>query len=143
MGYFTAISKLEAWKGKRPALSALASALRASWDAQTAYQGRFNPENPAAGQCYPTARVVQWFYPDLEVVHGEVRTGTALERHFWNAPMGSGGAERVDLSWEQFPPGATIARFDFLRTGASADSQGTHARCLLLLRRVTRHLGQQ
>lgn len=140
MDYFSAISTLEAPQAGPPSPSALAQALRTSWDARTAYQGRFDPANPAAGQCYPTARVVQWFYPDFAVVQGEVCTGSGTERHFWNV---RNEVERLDLSWEQFPAGSTILQFELLRSGASADSTGTQARCLLLLERVIGQLRQR
>lgn len=142
MSYFDTISELKASEGARPTVPALAAALRASWDVLTAYQGRFDPANPAAGQCYPTSRVVAWFYPDFEVVRGEICTGPGFEQHFWNVKTGSEGGEILDLSWEQFPSGSKVQQFDFLRTGPSADSQRTRDRCLTLLTRVVDHLGQ-
>jgi len=121
-------------------LSILAEALEASWDSLTAYQGADVPGNPAFGQCYPTARVVQWFYPDLEIVSGEVQTGSGIERHFWNVRGMADDAEWVDLSWQQFPPGSVVQRFEILDRNSLADSQGTQDRCVLLLKRVLAYL---
>jgi hypothetical protein len=68
----------------------------------------------ALGQCYPTSRVVQWFFPDLEIASGEVDTGSALEVHFWNIDPTSDPAEHVDLTWRQFPKGSKVAGFKIL-----------------------------
>jgi hypothetical protein len=142
MAYFSEIAQLDAWDGMPPSLLALARSLRASWDELTAYQGKFDPANPSAGQCYPTSRVVEWFYPDYEVVRGEVLTQAGIEQHFWNVRVGSVDAQKIDLSWDQFPPASTIVRFEFLFSNAFADSAGTQGRCLLLLTRALRHLRQ-
>lgn len=140
MDYFSAIRQFACIRGAEPPLPALAAALRTSWDAATAYRGVFDPSNPAGGQCYPTSRVVQWLYPGFDVVCGEVWTGATLERHFWNLREGDGGGEKIDLSWEQFPAGSRIQRFERLQTAAADDSRGTQDRCALLLTRVLRCL---
>ena len=140
MTYFSGLAKPKAWEGTRPSLPALASSLRGSWDALTAYAGNFDRANPAAGQCYPTSRVVEWFYPDYPVVRGEVITQLGIEHHFWNVRGGSQGTDTIDLSWEQFPPASTISWFDYLLSDASADSPGTQHRCHLLLMRVLYYL---
>jgi hypothetical protein len=44
----------------------LRDALEASWSAETSYRGVARPGHPAYGQCYPTARVVQYFFPEAE-----------------------------------------------------------------------------
>jgi len=51
-------------------LIALREALAASWSARTSYGGVREEGNPALGQCYPTARVVQHFLPRSEIVKG-------------------------------------------------------------------------
>jgi hypothetical protein len=120
--------------------SDLARALAASWDGRTAYRGVVQPGNPALGQCYPTARVVQCFYPEYEIASGEVWTGSAVEHHFWNVRGSGADAERLDLSWQQFPPGSVVRSFVVLDRTALGDSDATVERCALLLRRVLLHL---
>ena len=118
-------------------LPELQSALEASWDERTAYLAAVRPGNPAYGQCYPTARVVQHFFPDLEVAGGEVDTGDGVEYHFWNIRITGGAVEHVDLSWQQFPPGSKRLPHRLLPRDTRDDGPGTRARCALLLARVT------
>jgi hypothetical protein len=118
-------------------LDRLRTALEASWDARTAYQSAVRPGNPAFGQCYPTARVVQHFFPALEIACGDVDTGVGLECHFWN--VGADG-EHVDLSWQQFPPGSAVVGYRLLDRDALGDSAPTIKRCELLLARVRAQL---
>ena len=114
----------------------------ASWDAGTAHLGG-RADNPAAGQCYPTSRVVKGLYPEADVVTGEVDTGAGLEDHFWNQL----GEDRIDLSWSQFPEGSTLVRARVLDLATLNDSPPTVARCALLLERVeawlARHAADQ
>jgi hypothetical protein len=117
-------------------LMQLREALEASWDCRTAYQTVSQPGNAALGQCYPTSRVVQCFFPTLEIVSGEVDTGAALEAHFWNIDLAASPPEHVDLSWKQFAPGAKVTHFKILDRHALNDSSPTIARCELLLERV-------
>ena len=117
-------------------LARLRSALKASWDPGTAYLGVHEPGNPALGQCYPTARVVQLFFPELEIASGEVDTGSALEDHFWNVDPAASPVRHVDLTWQQFPEGTKISRFEILDRHRLDDSAPTIARCRLLLQRV-------
>lgn len=120
---------------------ALAEALRASWDEKTAYRGVVRAGNPAYGQCYPTSRVVQWFYPAFEIAKGEVWTPAGIEQHFWN--VHGAGAEWLDLSWEQFPVGSKVLGFELLDRHALGDSEMTIVRCALLLERVRSHLSRR
>ncbi len=124
-------------------LDRLAAALEASWDLQTAYRGVTKPGNPAFGQCYPTSRVVQFFYPDFEIARGEVWTGSGTECHFWNVRGSGDEAEQIDLSWKQFPPGSIVQGFELLDRRLLGDSPPTIERCTLLLRRVLSHLADQ
>lgn len=117
-------------------LSQLRSALEASWDPQTAYLGAHQAGNAALGQCYPTSRVVQWFFPNLEIAAGEVETGSALEAHFWNVDPGCKPAKHVDMTWQQFPEGSKVLRFKILDRHALDDSAPTIVRCRMLLERV-------
>lgn len=121
-------------------LAALAAALEASWDHRTAYRGIVRPGNPAFGQCYPTSRVVQAFFPETEIARGEVWTGSGTECHFWNVRGAGAEAEWIDLSWQQFPAGSAVRRYELLDRRRLADSPPTVARCALLLRRVVSHL---
>lgn len=125
----------------RPDLPRLAVALEASWDHRTAYLGVTRPGNPAFGQCYPTTRVVQFFYPEVEIACGDVWTGSGTECHFWNVRGSGPGAEWIDLSWQQFPPGSAVQRFSLLDRRTLGDSPPTVERCALLLRRVLAYLG--
>jgi hypothetical protein len=122
-------------------LPLLRCALEASWKPDTAYLGVHQPGNPALGQCYPTARVVQWFFPTLEIASGQVRTGPSLSAHFWNVDLAAVPATHIDLTWQQFPPGAEIASFALLDRDALNDSPPTVARCELLLERILSRIG--
>lgn len=113
----------------------LMRALDSSWGSDTAYRSEIRPGNRAFGQCYPTSRVVQWFYPDFEVARGEVWTGQTMEWHFWNV-RGDGPEENIDLTWAQFPAGSTIRSCDILSRTDASDSPSTLTRCEILLRRV-------
>lgn len=124
----------------RVELRDLAAALEASWDHRTAYRGITRPGNPAFGQCYPTSRVVQAFYPEVEIACGDVRTPSGTECHFWNIRGSGSGAEWIDLSWKQFPAGSAVQGFKLLDRRLLADSPPTLERCALLLRRVLVHL---
>ena len=126
--------------GYTVAVRTLERALEASWDWQTAYRGVIRPGNPAYGQCYPTSRVVQWFYPEYEIAKGEVWTGTGVEHHFWNVRGTGDAADRLDLSWQQFPAGSAVRSFVLLDRTALGDSEATVERCKLLLRRVLARL---
>jgi len=123
-----------------PELRALAEALEASWDHLTAYNGVFCPDNPAFGQCYPTSRVVQHFYPDFELARGQVWTGTSIERHFWNVRGSDDSFEIIDLSWQQFPCGSVRQQYEILDRNALGDREATKMRCSLLLARVIERL---
>lgn len=120
---------------------ALARAVEASWDHRTAYKGLFRADNRAFGQCYPTSRVVQCFYPDYEIAMGEVWTGSGIEHHFWNVRGSGANAQWLDLSWQQFPAGSVVQHFTVLDRNCLGDSAATVERCALLLRRVLSHLG--
>jgi hypothetical protein len=50
----------------------LREALTASWDKRTAYLEVERMGNPALGQCYPTSRTVQHYYPETEIIKGKV-----------------------------------------------------------------------
>jgi len=118
----------------------LREALAASWDERTAYLAVKQAGNPALGQCYPTSRVVQHFYPETEIVKGTVWTGKSREVHFWNAlPVGD-DLYHIDLSWQQFPEGSNVQEFLIIKRQELNDSDVTVQRCTLLLTRVEEYL---
>ena len=122
-------------------LAQLRRALETSWRPDTAYLGVHRPGNPALGQCYPTSRVLQWLFPELEIASGEVDTASGLEAHFWNVDPRCAPARHVDLTWQQFAEGSKVARFEILDRQTLNDSPATVARCKLLLARVLTKLG--
>jgi hypothetical protein len=121
-------------------LPRLRSALESSWSPFTAYREAYEPGNPALGQCYPTARVVQWFFPRFDIVAGEVDTGSNVEAHFWNMDQALESAERIDLTWQQFPAGSRILKSRVLDRRSLGDSPPTVLRCRALLQRVLAQL---
>ena len=121
----------------------LREALEASWDRNTSYLGAEQAGNPALGQCYPTCRVVQHYYPDTEIMRGKVQIkGGREETHFWNAFRHDDDWYHIDLSWQQFPPGARVSEFIVLDRHNLGDSDATVKRCDLLLSRVENHLSK-
>lgn len=119
----------------------LREALEASWQADTANLNVQETGNPALGQCYPTSRVVQYYYPATEIVEGEVWTGKSIEKHFWNILIKNGVTYHIDFTWQQFPQGSVIRKFKVLNREKLADSPQAIKRVELLHQRVKRHLG--
>ena len=66
----------------KPDLLLIREALEASWDEQTSYLAVKKKGNPTLGQCYPTARVVQHFFPETEIIKGEIWNGKETENIF-------------------------------------------------------------
>ena len=124
-------------------LGPVRAALAASWSPATSYRGVWDRDNPALGQCYPTARVVQHLLPAAEVVKGTVWTGAAEEVHFWNVLPVGGHRMSLDLTWEQFPAGSRISTGEVLDRTRFSDSAATVRRCDLLLSRVLERLHQE
>jgi len=118
----------------------LREALEASWDASTSYGGVFEAGNSALGQCYPTSAVVQHFYPEVEIVEGEVWTGKSIEKHFWNLLISDGNEYHVDFTWQQFPPESVVHGYRMRDREAREDSPATIARCDFLRDTVARLL---
>lgn len=115
-------------------------ALQASWDEKTSYLAAKQTGNPALGQCYPTSRVVQHFFPETEIIKGKVWNGKEVETHFWNGLMANGELYHIDLSWQQFPNGSSVREFEILNRNLLHDSDSTVQRCELLLKRVCEYL---
>jgi hypothetical protein len=118
----------------------LREALEASWDSETSYGRTVRPGNPAYGQCYPTARVVQHFFPETEIAEGEVWNGQEVETHFWNVLDHGGTLVHIDLSWQQFPAGSSVRAFAIRDRSTLGDSLDTSKRVEILLLRVTARL---
>lgn len=118
----------------------LREALAACWDKRTAYLEVEQSGNPALGQCYPTSRVVQYYYPETEIIKGKVWTGETVDIHFWNGLRLGNDWYHIDLSWQQFPVGSTIQEFVFVERQELNDSEVTMQRCALLLKRVDDYL---
>lgn len=114
----------------------LRDALTASWDKRTAYLEVEEGGNPALGQCYPTSRTVQHYYPKVEIIKGKVWTGKTLEVHFWNGLQIDDEWYHIDLTWQQFPLGSVIQEFNVIERHELNDSEATKIRCALLLERV-------
>ncbi len=111
-------------------------ALEASWDEQTAYSAVKEAGNPARGQCYPTARVVQFFFPETEIAKGQVWNGQQIEVHFWNVLMIAELVYHIDLTWQQFPLGSSVRSYELLDRTMLGDGPHTIQRCTLLQQRV-------
>jgi hypothetical protein len=118
----------------------LREALEASWSLETAYLNVHKEGNPALGNCYPTARVVQYFFPKTEIVEGSVWTGKATEKHFWNALLEDDMEYHIDFTWQQFPNGSVVKDYKIRDREKLGDGDQTVKRVELLLERVTKHL---
>jgi len=118
----------------------LREALAASWDKRTAYLEVAQMGNPALGQCYPTSRTVQHYYPETEIIKGEVWTGETLDVHFWNGLRIGVDWYHIDLTWQQFPANSIIREFAVIERKELKDSEATMRRCALLLTRVDDYL---
>lgn len=114
----------------------LREALEASWDEKTSYLAVREKGNPALGQCYPTSRVVQQFFPETEIVKGKVWNGKEIEMHFWNVLKIKDDLYHIDLTWQQFPQGSKVREYIILDRNQLGDSEPTVKRCELLLERV-------
>lgn len=128
--------------GSQVSMLKLREALERSWDSKTSYLNVSEEGNPALGQCYPTARMVQHFFPETEIVEGEVLTGGKLEqhKHFWNMLIKDGVEYHIDLSWRQFPTGSSVRNYKIRERESLGDSPPTIERCNVLLERITQYL---
>jgi hypothetical protein len=84
--------------------------------------------------------VVQHFFPETEIAHGEVWTGKGLETHFWNVVGKDGTLFHIDLSWQQFPTGSVVKSYALRDRSTLGDSPETLKRVALLLSRLMDHL---
>lgn len=121
-------------------MAQLREALETSWDAKTSYLGVVEAGNPALGQCYPTARIVQFYFPESEIVEGQVWTGKSLEKHFWNILIINGEEFHIDFTWRQFPVGSSVQNYAVRDRNTLGDGQQTLRRVALLKARVADYL---
>ena len=129
--------------GEQGFMLRLREALEASWGTDTSYMSAYQAGNPALGQCYPTCRVVQHYYPKTEIIRGIVRTGGQRDDvHFWNGLRYGNDWYHIDLSWQQFPSAAKVTDFVVLDRHNLNDTAATVTRVSLLLERVGEHLGE-
>lgn len=124
-------------------LTRLREALEASWDEKTSYKAIAELGNPALGQCYPTSRVIQFYFPNTEIVEGEVWTGKDTEKHFWNLVDIDGSQYHIDLTWQQFPNGSVIKNWKIRNRETLGDSQNTIERVALLKIRVKDYMSRK
>jgi hypothetical protein len=120
----------------------LREALEASWDRQTAYRAVGQVGNRSLGQCYPTSRVLQHYFPETQIIKGFVWTGKNEEVHFWNGLQVDDIWFYVDLTWQQFPTGSIVREFVVLDRSDLSDSEATTRRCSILLKRVQSYLSK-
>lgn len=83
---------------------------------------------------------MQHFFPEMEIIKGEVWNGKKLETHFWNGLTVSGKLYHIDLTWQQFPSGSSVRKYAILDRNSLGDSEPTIKRYESLLQRVTDHL---
>jgi hypothetical protein len=118
----------------------LRQALEASWGQDTSYKQAYEEGNPALGNCYPTSRIVQHFFPKMEIARGKVWTGTKEEDHFWNVLVEGTIEYHFDLTWQQFPHGSIVKEHGTCDRKRLNDSDATLRRIEILLERVNQHL---
>lgn len=118
----------------------LREALEASWDVQTANSGVKEPDNPARGQSYATAWVVQQFMPELQIVKGNVWNGFEQHVHFWNCLRIGYQLYHIDFTWRQFPPESSVQDFVVLHRDSLGVSEPTLKRCRRLLEKTTHYM---
>jgi hypothetical protein len=87
-------------------LESLEAAIRGAWSLETSDEPEnWTPDNPAAGQCAVTARVVRDYLGGDVLVAGVVLDGRRVNRHAWNV-LQSGLT--IDLTREQFRGGELL-----------------------------------
>lgn len=120
----------------------LRHAVESSWQPDTAYHQVEEAGNPALGQCYVTARVVQYYFPDTEIVEGEVVGDRGIDKHFWNVIKHNDNEVHIDWTWRQFPAGSVVTQWKIRDRTTLNDSQPTIERVERLLERVKQALGE-
>ena len=122
-------------------LLSLRTALEESWRPDTANLGVNVKGNPALGQCYPSSRVIQFFFPESEIAEGIVITpSSTADKHFWNVFKVDDKDVPVDFTWQQFPPHSYVKSWKIRDRNHLNDSEPTIQRVNLLLERVKHQL---
>ena len=124
-------------------MTQLREALEATWKPDTAYLKVSEKGNPALGQCYPTSRVLQFFFPELEIVEGQVWTGKSMEKHFWSILTVNDEDYHIDFTWQQFPFGSSVKDYKIRSRETLGDSEETIKRVELLHNRVKEYLASK
>jgi hypothetical protein len=121
---------------KRVDMVKLRQALEDSWDAHTSYLGVFEHGNPALGNCYPTSRVIQHYFPEIEIVEGAISAPKGIEKHFWNMILVGDIEYHIDLTWQQFPKGSYVMSYIVRDRNELNDGEDAIRRVQLLQNRV-------
>ena len=124
-------------------MTQLREAFEATWKPDTAYLKVSEKGNPALGQCYPTSRVAQFFFPEMEIVEGQVWTGKSTEKHFWNILIADGQEYHIDFTWQQFPFGTSVKSYKIRNRETLGDGEETVKRVELLHDRVKEYLASK
>ena len=117
-------------------LKKLKSALVKSWSKDTCYPPMgddWSRENPALGQCYVTALIVNDYFGGM-ILEAKFKDGSA---HFWNLVDG----EEVDLTRSQFDEGEIIPEpkeFSRQEIDSRKNYDGINGRYLLLKKRINK-----
>ncbi|MFA5128597.1 MAG: hypothetical protein WC445_01370 [Patescibacteria group bacterium] len=83
----------------------LRSAFRATWSAETSWTKKFDPKNPATGQCRVTAAVAHTFLGG-KILYAVIKK-LPFVSHFWNRlPNG----KEIDFTRDQFPENVIIPK---------------------------------
>ncbi len=130
-------------KPKNVSIVRLREALSCSWSKDTAYLGVSEENNPSLGNCYPTSRVVQFYFPNTEIVEGRVLTPAGEEKHFWNMIVVDGVEYHVDLTWQQFPPNSRVISYKIRDRNFFNDGEDATRRVELLKERVHDFLARE
>lgn len=123
-------------------MTKLRRAIEASWEPAIASFGQDQPDNPSLGQCYPVSWLMQQYFPELEIVEGEVYTPVGDEKHFWNLLSIQGVEYHIDLTWQQFPHGSHVTSWHVRDRETLQDAPDTRERCELLKSKVEKFLAQ-
>jgi hypothetical protein len=127
---------LDAWNPWLTTFAPLASTVRSSWDADTAWIDDWHPDNPARGQCGTSSLVLQdehGGYLARGLVHDTGRSAEPIV-HYWNVVRD----RHVDLTWQQFSASAFVLRWELVRREHLLVTAWFTARYVTLRERVDR-----
>ncbi len=92
------------------AFAPLATAVRSTWDEETAWIDDWHARNPARGQCGTSSLVFQdecGGHLVRGLVH-ETGTSAVPTVHYWNVV----GDRHLDLTWQQFAASSFVVRWE-------------------------------